>query len=179
MKFAAARVHRRNREVYFRLPEQATFRTNQTMKTVPFSLAASLACLLSWPAHAEVIDIDNAELARLTAKGVPLIDIRTAGEWKATGVIPGSRLLTFFNEKGDANPALWISSAKGVAKPDQPVILICRSGNRTRAAAQYLSDQAGYKTVYNVSGGLNGWLSEKREVIPATTAMTCAPGVPC
>ncbi len=130
-------------------------------------------------ASAEVINIDNAELARLAAKGVPVIDIRTAGEWKSTGVIPGSKLLTFFDEKGNANPAQWLASAKGVAKPDQAVILICRSGNRTRAATQFLSEQAGYKTVYNVSSGLNGWLSEKRTVIPATATMACAPGLPC
>ena len=149
------------------------------MKLSPFSLAAFLACLIAWPSHAEVINIDSAELARLTAKGVPIIDIRTAGEWKSTGVIPGSKLLTFFDEKGNANPAQWLASAKGIATPDQPVILICRSGNRTRAATQFLSDQAGYKTVYNVSSGLNGWLSEKRAVVPATTTMTCAPGLPC
>lgn len=138
-----------------------------------------LAGLIAWPASAEVINIDNAELARLAAKGVPVIDIRTAGEWKSTGVIPGSKLLTFFDEKGNANTAQWLASAKGLATPDQPVILICRSGNRTRAATQFLSEQAGYKTVYNVSGGVNGWLSEKRVVVPATPAMTCSPGVPC
>jgi rhodanese-related sulfurtransferase len=141
--------------------------------------AGALAGLLAWPACAEVINIDNAELARLTAKGIPLIDIRTAGEWKSSGVIAGSRLLTFFDERGNANPAQWLASAKGVAKPGQPVILICRSGNRTRAATQFLSDQAGYRTVYNVSGGLNGWLAEKRPVIPAEKAVACAPGVPC
>ena len=138
-----------------------------------------LAGLIAWPASAEVINIDNAELALLAAKGVPVIDIRTAGEWKSTGVIPGSKLLTFFDEKGNANTAQWLASAKGLATPDQPVILICRSGNRTRAATQFLSEQAGYKTVYNVSGGVNGWLSEKRAVVPATPAMTCSPGVPC
>ena len=149
------------------------------MKTATLSLAPLIACLIAWPASAEVINIDNAELARLSAKGVSIIDIRTAGEWKSTGVIPGSKLLTFFDEKGNANPAQWLSSAKGIAKPDQPVILICRSGNRTRAATQFLSEQAGYKKVYNVSSGLNGWLSERRAVVPATTTMTCSPGVPC
>ena len=138
-----------------------------------------LAGLIAWPASAEVINIDNAELALLAAKGVPVIDIRTAGEWKSTGVIPGSKLLTFFDEKGNANTAQWLASAKGLATPDQPVILICRSGNRTRAATQFLSEQAGYKTVYNVSSGVNGWLSEKRTLVPATPAMTCSPGAPC
>ena len=153
------------------------------MKTATSPLSARIAtlfaALIPVLSYAEVINIDNAELARLTAKGVPIIDIRTAGEWKSTGVIPGSKLLTFFDEKGNANPVQWLASAKGIAKPDQPVILICRSGNRTRAATQFLSDQAGYKTVYNVSSGLNGWLSEKRSVVPATTTMTCSPGVPC
>ena len=142
-------------------------------------LAGLLAVLCALPARAEVINIDNAELARLMAKGVPVIDIRTAGEWNSTGVIAGSKLLTFFDERGNANPAQWLATAKTIAKTNQPVILICRSGNRTRAATQFLSDQAGYKTVYNVSSGLNGWLSEKRTVIPATATMACAPGLPC
>ena len=53
-------------------------------------IVSLLAGLIAWPVSAEVINIDNAELARLVAKGVPVIDIRTAGEWKSTGVIPGS-----------------------------------------------------------------------------------------
>ena len=149
------------------------------MKISSLALGATLAGLLAFAARAEVINIDNAELARLSAKGVPVIDIRTAGEWKGSGVIPGARLLTFFDERGNANPAQWMASAKGVAKPDQPVILICRSGNRTRAAAHFLSEQAGYRAVYNVTHGMNGWMAEKRALVPPTQAMTCAPGMPC
>ena len=149
------------------------------MKTSSFALAALLAGLLLPVAHAEVINIDNAELSRLAVKGVPIIDIRTAGEWKSSGVIPGAKLLTFFDERGNANTAQWLASAKGIATPDQPVILICRSGNRTRAATQFLSEQAGYKTVYNVTHGMNGWMAEKRAIVPPTQTMTCAPGLPC
>lgn len=118
------------------------------------------------PAHAEVVNIDNAELARLTASGVPLIDIRTENEWKSTGVIAGSKLLTFFDERGQANPAQWLEKARAIARPDQPVILICRSGNRTREASRFLSEQAGYKKVYNVSKGVGGWVSEGKTLVP-------------
>ena len=142
-------------------------------------LAGLMAVLCALPARAEVINIDNAELARLMAKGVPVIDIRTAGEWKSTGVIPGSKLLTFFDEKGNANPAQWLASAKGIAKTDQPVILICRSGGRTRAATQFLAQKAGYTTVYNVKQGMNGWLAEQRPVVPSEKAIACKPGTPC
>jgi rhodanese-related sulfurtransferase len=131
---------------------------------------ASVLCLAALAVRAEVIDIDNAELARLKASGVPVIDIRTEGEWKDTGVIAGSRLLTFFDEKGNANPPQWLEKAKAVAKPDQPVILICRSGKRTKMATQFLSQQAGYKTVYNVSKGLNAWIGDGKPLVPAAVS---------
>ena len=140
---------------------------------VTFGLFVSLT-------RAEVINIDSAELVRLVASGVPVIDIRTEGEWKNTGIIPGSKLITFFDAAGNANPPQWLEKAKTVAKSDQPVILICRSGNRTRAATSFLSEQAGYKTVYNVSKGLNAWLGEGRPVVPAATELAvCAPGSRC
>ena len=55
-------------------------------------------------ARAEVIDIDNAELAQLMKSGVPVIDIRTQPEWEDTGVLAGSKLLTFYDERGRADP---------------------------------------------------------------------------
>lgn len=121
-------------------------------------------------AQAEVVDIDAAELARLTAEGVPLIDIRTEGEWKSSGIIAGSKLLTFFDERGHADPAQWLERARSIAAGTaQPVILICRSGSRTRAVARFLSEQAGYKKIYHVSRGIGGWVGEGRPLIPYTT----------
>ena len=136
--------------------------------------------LASVTVRAEIINIDNAELAQLTAKGVPLIDIRTAGEWRDTGVIPGSRLLTFFDPSGHANPSQWLEHARSVARPDTPVILICRSGNRTQAVARYLSEQAGYKKVYNVTHGIGAWSRAGRPMVPPTSLQAvCAPGARC
>ena len=143
------------------------------------TVALGALALFAGPLRAEVIDIDNAELARLAASGIPVVDIRTPGEWKSTGVIAGSRLLTFFDENGSADTARWLASAKGFAAPGQPVILICRSGGRTRAATQFLAQKAGYTTVYNVKQGMNGWLAEQRPVVPSEKAIACKPGTPC
>ncbi len=143
-------------------------------------VAATLLCFSAFGANADVVNIDSAELARLAASGVAVIDIRTEPEWKESGVIAGSKLMTFFDEKGRADPPSWLEKVKGVAKPDQPVILICRSGNRTRAASQFLSQQAGYKTVYNVTGGMNAWAKDGRSVVPAASAVAgCAAGARC
>lgn len=93
--------------------------------------------------RAEIVDIDNAQLASLSSSGVPVIDIRRTTEWVETGIIAGSHLLTYFDENDNADPAAWLEKVKGFAKPGDPVIVICRSGNRTRAVSQFLSPQAG------------------------------------
>jgi rhodanese-related sulfurtransferase len=121
--------------------------------------------------RAEVIDIDNAELNRLLKSGVTIIDIRTQPEWEETGIVAGSHLLTFFDDRGRADPAAWLDKVKPFAKPGDPVVVICRSGNRTKAVSQFLSKQAGYATVYNVRDGIKGWLKERNTVVAATSAI--------
>ena len=44
-------------------------------------------------------------------------------------------------------------------------MLICRTGNRTRAASEYLAKSLGYTNVYNVDRGITGWISERRDVV--------------
>ena len=122
-------------------------------------------------ARAEVIDIDNAELAQLMKSGVPVIDIRTQPEWEETGIVAGSRLLTFYDERGRADPAAWLDKVKPFAKPGDPVVVICRIGNRTKAVSQFLAKQAGYATVYNVRDGIKGWLKERNPLTPAAPAL--------
>jgi len=136
------------------------------------ALALGLAATL---AQAEIINIDNEELERLQAAGVPVVDVRTAPEWQETGIVPGSHLLTFFGEGGRAEPGAWLRKLLPIANPDQPVILICRSGNRTRTISNILSNQVGYAKVYNVTDGIKAWIKEGKPVDKATqAASTCA-----
>lgn len=121
--------------------------------------------------RAEILDIDNAELASLSASGVPVIDVRTAPEWEETGIVPGSYLLTYFDERGRADPAAWLEKVKAFAQPENPVIVICRSGNRTKAVSQFLSQQSGYTKVYNVKHGIRAWVKEGRPIAPAAPAL--------
>ncbi len=127
--------------------------------------------LAALAARAEVIDIDNAQLAQLLKSGVTVIDIRTKPEWEETGIVPGSQLLTFFDERGKADPAAWLDKVKPLAKPGDPVIVICRSGNRTKPVSQFLSQQAGYAKVYNVKSGIKGWIGDKGAVVPAAQSI--------
>jgi rhodanese-related sulfurtransferase len=134
-------------------------------------LAGVALVVATCTARAEVIDIDNAELARLAAAGVPVIDIRTRPEWEQTGIVAGSHLLTFFDERGNADPVMWLERAKAISKPSDPVIVICRSGNRTKAVSQFLSQRVGYAKVYNVRNGIVAWAREGRPVTSAAPAL--------
>ncbi|CAH2031446.1 Sulfurtransferase [Trichlorobacter ammonificans] len=129
-----------------------------------------VACMMLWgrvlPAEAGVIGVNNEELAALLKKGVPVIDIRTEPEWRQTGIIAGSHLLTLFDEaRRVVDPEGWLKKVRAVAPPDKPVILICRSGNRTAPAAKFLTD-SGYATVYNVSQGIIPWIRAGLPTVP-------------
>ncbi len=133
-------------------------------------LLLALSLLVSSTLHAEVVDIDSAELSRLQAAGVAVVDVRTAPEWDETGVVPGSHLLTYFDAHGAAEPEHWLRKLQAIASPDQPVVVICRSGQRSRAVSRFLSEQAGYTTVYNVDRGIIAWLDAERPVVATGNA---------
>ncbi len=132
-----------------------------------------IASLLAFAqlAQAEVIDIDNTQLEKLQRSGVPVIDIRLQTEWEETGIVAGSSLLTFFDAQGKYDAAGWLEKVKPIAKPGEPVIVICRTGNRTKPVSQFLSQQAGYTTVYNVRHGIKGWIGSGGAVVPATQSI--------
>ncbi|WP_417783403.1 FKBP-type peptidyl-prolyl cis-trans isomerase [Terasakiella pusilla] len=109
-------------------------------------------------------NIGNAQLKELRQQGVKLIDIRTPEEWKETGVIEGSLLLPFKMSNGRFNSGFVEDMARLVEK-DEPFILICRTGNRSQAAAQGLSHNLGYSSVYNVTDGITHWKAEKNTTI--------------
>lgn len=128
-------------------------------------------------AHAEIINIGNDELKKLLADGVKLVDLRTAGEWRQTGVIAGTNMITLFDERGRADPEAWKKELSAVSAPDQPVILICRSGNRTGVAAKMLNETMPKRKIYNVKEGMNGWVKAGQQVVPYQQNL--AAGVRC
>jgi len=109
-------------------------------------------------------NIDNTKLQAMLDKGITLVDIRLPEEWRQTGIIKGSKTITFFERSGRINPN-FVPEFTALVKPDQPVALICRTGNRTKAASEAIAKQLGYKQVYNVTHGITRWIAEKRPVV--------------
>jgi len=108
-------------------------------------------------------NIDNKQLKTLLEQGTPIFDVRRPDEWRQTGVINNSKLLTLVNANGKVNPDFFPRFTSLVGK-DDPVIIICRTGNRTSQLASYLVDKLGYTNVHNVKNGIVQWLKDKQPV---------------
>jgi len=94
------------------------------------------------------VDVRQAHDALSADPDAMIVDVRTAQEWATTGVPAGAVLITL-DEIGQRAP--------GALPQDQPVYLICNSGNRSRVAADELV-KLGFSSVYNVDGGIQAWL---------------------
>ncbi|NDP47346.1 MAG: sulfurtransferase [Sulfuriferula multivorans] len=124
--------------------------------------AALLALTLGGCAEPPYTNVDNTELKALMEKGVPLYDVRRADEWRQTKVVEGSRTLTYVDASGRPNPEFLPRFTAEVGKND-PVVLICRTGNRTDALARELIAM-GYTQVYNVRHGITRWIGDGHPV---------------
>lgn len=136
------------------------------MMGIKAGLIALMLLAVGAPAWADSFEnVDNTRLAELIARGVPLIDIRTPGEWKQTGVVEGSHLVMAFDEHGRLSPD-FVPSLSQIAGPGDEVALICRTGNRTRTIANAMASQLGYKKIYNVTNGITRWIADGKAVAP-------------
>jgi len=104
-------------------------------------------------------NLDNAQLQALLAQGIPIVDIRRPGEWTQTGVVESSHLITFVDDRGRPMPD-FLPRFSEVADKDDPVILICRTGNRTDVLGRQMVEKLGYTQVYNVRDGITRWIRE-------------------
>ena len=126
-----------------------------------FVLLAGIASV-----RAQVVDIDSAGLERLMAEDVAVVDIRRPDEWRRTGVIEGSHLMTFFDARGNYDIEAWMSKLESVAIGNRKVAIVCHSGGRSRSVSRFLDSAAGYRRIYDVRDGIAGWIAANRPTVP-------------
>ena len=114
---------------------------------------------------AEIVEVNNDKIDKLIKVGIPLVDIRTEREWYETGVIDQSNLLTFFDKYGNSKVEEWITKFEKIAGRKDPVIIICRSGRRSRVVANYLVQKENYLTVYHATNGIKSWIESNNRIV--------------
>ncbi|WP_047795578.1 rhodanese-like domain-containing protein [Exiguobacterium sp. JLM-2] len=96
----------------------------------------------------EITRIDVKTLQnKLENEEITLLDVRESSEYEGGHI------------EGAVNAPLSSLDANQLPYPkDEPIYVICRSGNRSAQAASQLQD-AGYTEIYDVSGGMMAWES--------------------
>ena len=107
----------------------------------------------------KVIHIPSREVPRLLQQGATLVDVRRPEEWKLTGVVEDSILLTFFDSAGGSQPEEWLRQIDARISVSEPLVLLCRTGHRTGLISDFLAQTTQRDIIYNVSDGILGWLA--------------------
>lgn len=112
------------------------------------ALVLVIGALLATRPRASAAALSNVTVQQLhaaAAAGALVLDVREPFEY-AEGRVAGSLLV----------PLATVAERAGDFPKDQPVYVVCRSGNRSLVAARTLVE-AGYSDVRNVDGGMIAW----------------------
>ena len=121
-----------------------------------------IVCLLTIKfAFADIIDVNNKQIQELSKNNIPIVDIRRSSEWDQTGVVPKSILLTFFDKEGKYNFDDWYEKLGLEIDAGKPIILICRTGRRTKIIAKMMEIKKFENVIYNAKNGISSWINEK------------------
>ena len=102
-------------------------------------------------------DLSPNDFIDAQENGGIVIDIRRDEEWKETGILQGSNTITAFTKDGNIHPDFPKKFFDLINDIDVPILLYCRTGNRTGILGQALIDQVGQTNVSHLSEGIVGW----------------------
>ncbi|MDZ3836389.1 MAG: rhodanese-like domain-containing protein [Rhodospirillales bacterium] len=139
-----------------------------TQATRLFAFALMITAMLAagLPVRAETVTVaDPAKVRALIDQGAKVIDIRRADEWRDTGIIDGSILLTAIDADGRLVPG-FPEALADVVDRNEPVVVICRSGNRSASITRMMSEGGGFTHVVDAGGGIRAWLGAGQPVAP-------------
>jgi rhodanese-related sulfurtransferase len=90
-------------------------------------------------------EVDVQEGYDLYQQGVFTLDVRTPEEYQA-GHIPGATLI----------PLDQLAARAGELPVNEPILIYCRSGNRSLQAMNLLGE-AGFQELSSMAGGISAW----------------------
>ena len=131
-----------------------------------FRICLSCICFLLTvkTAIAEIVNVNNEQIKKLSKVKIPIVDVRRSSEWDQTGIVPNSILLTFFDKKGNYNFDEWYKQLSLKINEGESIILICRTGRRTKIIAEMM-DKKFDNVIYNAKGGITSWIDEKLKTV--------------
>lgn len=122
-------------------------------------LIAALGLLpIAGVARAEGYETQALSVEEMKATGGVIVDIRRPEEWAETGVIAGAKLVTFEGAQS------FIAAIGPDLADGRDLILICRSGRRSAAAAEALQSMIPNRII-SVEGGMGRIIDEGYQAV--------------
>ena len=90
-----------------------------------------------------------------SAGAAKIVDVRTPPEYTQVGHIPKTPLVVWPRDGDESSLEAFIGEMRQVATPNEPLLLLCRSGSRSHYAAHLLTHN-GYTRAYNILEGFEG-----------------------
>ena len=128
------------------------------MITLRVTVAALALLAFAGMARAEGFEIKPLAVSEMQAEGGVIVDIRTPEEWAETGVIDGAKLVTFDNAQS------FIAALGPDLADGRNLILICRSGRRSAAAAEALQTMIP-NHIISIDGGMGRIIDEGYQTV--------------
>lgn len=124
---------------------------------------------------AEVGNLSPDQVLDMQQKNQALVvDVRTPAEWQSTGIIADSYKLQAFESDGSFDANAWVAKLEKLkTSPNQPIILVCRSGNRSSKVGEVLTQKLGMTRVYHLANGLQSWFNTGRPLSPNCMTVSC------
>ena len=117
----------------------------------------------SWPPSLK--ELTTEQLLDAQKSGSVIIDIRSSNEWVETGIIAGAETVTAFSADGKLHSDFREKFFSLIKSKDTPIVLYCRSGNRSKRLGNVLVNQGNYTNVSHLSKGIIGWQKDGKNTI--------------
>jgi rhodanese-related sulfurtransferase len=117
-------------------------------------LVIAIAIVVLLPRGGVPAEVDVARAYAMYQAGALMLDVRTVAEYNEQH-IPGSLLI----------PLDDLPDRLGELPDDNDIVVVCRSGNRSKEGTAILRD-AGFERVTCMTGGLRDWVAAGYPVEP-------------
>ena len=114
--------------------------------------------------NADVINIDNRELSNLIEKEIKIIDVRTQNEWKSTGIIKESFLVSLLNKNKKFIFEEWYEMFENKFGKNETIVFICASGVRSNYISHLVQRRKPDLKIYNLKKGINHWIRSGNKI---------------
>ena len=110
--------------------------------------------------------MNSDEVIEAQAQGAVIVDIRREDEWQKTGIIDGAKTITAFTKAGRLHQDFQQKFSSIASSLETPIVLYCRTGNRTSKLGNALVSQMGYSNLSHLRNGITGWIKDGMKSVP-------------